>query len=100
MFKVQNFWKILEGPGLSDFGKSVLPSDNRNTKGARISQCSQQQGISKQSPTPKSRNRRRSDSEVTQRLPASSGISKIMQNHTGSHRPCWDMQDQQDQADT
>ena len=28
MFKVQNFWKILEGPGHSDLGKSVLHGDH------------------------------------------------------------------------
>lgn len=28
MFKVQNFWKILEGLGLSNLGKSVLHGDD------------------------------------------------------------------------
>lgn len=37
MLKLQNFWKIPERPGLSEFGKFAFHRDNTSTTGAGIS---------------------------------------------------------------
>ena len=72
MFKVQNFWKILEGPGLSELGKSVLHGDDTSRHFMLISKRIFQSTV----PLPVL------CTDAVRRVPVGPGDTKNMQDHS------------------